>query len=236
MKDAKPGQIPPGSLDEEAARPRVPPPARPQFSGVGMLVGAGVTFVVAIVEQSIAHRLVARECIEPAEGADIQTAEDFGNLLINCAPGLVPAAPLRIHSDVNLIATVALTAAGAGLRGHRDAWDDVFRRQKKSKRHRALSIAGATLIPVGFASWLITSAAAWKRLGSCTDASCAIKARLMAFTTRDASVAVVAAGAGMLAYGLAYNRSHGRFAREKALTVAPQVSWQSLGLQLRGKF
>jgi hypothetical protein len=104
------------------------------------------------------------------------------------------------------------------------------------KRHRALSIAGAALIPVGFASWLITSAVAWKRLGNCEDADCAIKARLMAFTTRDASVAVVAAGAGMLAYGLSYRRSHARFAREKALTVGPQISWQSLGLALRGSF
>lgn len=230
MPGAEPGLIP----GEDEQRPWLPPPERPLYSGVGLFVGAGVTFVIAVVEQSIAHVLVAEECIRPSDGANLETSEDFGNLLVECAPGLVPAAALRIHSDLNLFATVLFSGVGAGLRANRDAWDVVFGEHRIRDRNRSLLIAGGALSGIGFATWLTTSAVAWNMLGNCGDADCAIRARLLAFTTRDLSVAMMAAGVGMLSYGFVARGARRRFERERAISVEPIAGLQMLGIGVRG--
>ena len=233
--------------DDEDERPvlRLPPPRRPPYSGVGLFVGASVTFSAALAEQIIAHVLIKRRCIEPfaaQAGNDATTPEeaeqevrDFATALVQCAPGVLPAVVLRVHSDLGLLATMGLASAGAALRAHRNAYDDVFA-DRPARRMLGLRIAGVGLLGTGVVTWLTTGAASWGLLGACRDARCATRARLMAFTTRDTGAVLIAAGAGMLTYAIAHGRAHDRFFRDRALSVGAAWLPGGAGVSLAGRF
>jgi hypothetical protein len=148
---------------------------------------------------------------------------------------VLPALALRVNSDLALLATIGLAAGGGALRGQRDAWDDVFG-TPKPRKIGGLRIGGIALIGTGILTWFTTGAAAWGVLGKCRTSRCANAARAMAFSTRHVSAVLVASGAGMLAYAEAHRRHTSRYARDKAMTVQPVVSWGFAGLQLTGSF
>lgn len=232
---------------EESERPvlRLPPPRRPPYSGLGLFIGAGVTFSLAVSEQVVAHLLVKRRCIEPIAAQaklDAMTtdeagddAEDFGRALLGCAPGVLPAVVLRVQSDLALLATIGLASAGAALRARRRAYDDVFA-SRPIRPLMGLRIAGIGLMGTGVVTWLTTGALGWGLLASCRDAKCATRARLMAFTTRDASAVLIAAGAGMLTYAVAHGRAYDGYFRDRALSVGAAWLPGGGGLSLSGRF
>jgi hypothetical protein len=212
---------------------------------VGLFVGASVTFSAALAEQIVAHVLIKRRCIEPfaaQAGGDTTTPEqaeqetrDFADALVRCVPGVLPAMVLRVQSDLALLATIGLASAGAALRAHRQAYDDVFA-DRPARRMLGLRIAGIGLLSTGVVTWLTTSAVSWGLLGSCRDAKCATRARLMAFTTRDTGVVLIAAGAGMLTYAVAHGRAHDPDFRDRALAVGAAWLPGGGGLSLSGRF
>jgi hypothetical protein len=224
---------------------RLPPPQRPPYTGLGLFIGAGVAFSVALSEQIIAHVLVKRRCIEPfaaQTGVEAMTpeeaqteAEDFGQALLGCAPGVLPAVVLRVQSDLGLLATIGLASAGAALRAHRKAYDDVFG-DRPALPMMGLRIAGISLLSAGVVTWLTTGALSWGLLASCRDAKCATRARLMAFTTRDTGAVLVAAGAGMVTYAIAHRRAYDRFYRDRALSVGTALLPGGAGLSISGRF
>ena len=214
---------------------RLPPPERPFYGGTGLMIGAGVTFAVALSEQIVAHILVKRRCIDPIGAGAIEDTADFGQIFTQCAPGVLPALALRVHSDLGLLATIGLAAGGGALRGQRDAWDDVFR-TPKTRKVGGFRIGGIALIGTGIVTWFSTGAAAWGVLGKCRTARCANAARAMAFSTRHVSAVLVAAGAGMLAYAEAHRRHTSRYQRDKLMTVQPVVGFGVTGLAVSGSF
>lgn len=231
--------------DRDEQRPfRLPPPARPPYAGLGLFIGAGVLFSASLSEQIVAHLLIKRRCIEPFAGSggidtmsdDGQTeAEDFAQALLECAPGVLPAVVLRIQSDVGLLATIGLASAGAVVRARRQAYDDVFA-DRPSNRMLRLRIAGASLLGAGVVTWLTTGAVSWGLLASCRDAKCATRARLMAFTTRDAGAVLIAAGSGMLAYSIGHLHAYDRFYRDRAFSLGTTILPGGAGLSLSGRF
>lgn len=235
----------PGGDEDERPVLRLPPPRRPPYAGVGLFIGASVTFSAALAEQIVAHVLIKRRCIEPfaaQAGNDATTPEeaeqevrDFATALVQCAPGVLPAVVLRVHSDLGLLATMGLASAGAALRAHRNAYDDVFA-DRPARRMLGLRIAGVGLLGTGVVTWLTTGAASWGLLGACRDAKCATRARLMAFTTRDTGAVLIAAGAGMLTYAIAHGRAHDRFFRDRALSVGAAWLPGGAGVSLAGRF
>jgi hypothetical protein len=226
----------PGSEDDERPALRLPPPRRPPYSGVGLFVGAGVTFSAALSEQIVAHVLVKRRCIEPfAAQASSDEAESFEQALLRCAPGVLPAVVLRVHSDLGLLATIGLASAGAALRAHRQAYDDVFA-DRPARAMTGLRAAGIALVGTGVVTWLTTGAISWGLLASCRDAKCATRARLLAFTTRDTGAVLIAAGAGMLTYAIAHGRAYDRFFRDRMLSVGTTWLPGGAGLSLSGRF
>lgn len=237
--------LPGGDDDDERPLLRLPPPRRPPYSGVGMFVGAGITFSAAISEQIVAHVLVKRRCIEPfASQSELNamTPEEVGNgvesyadALVKCVPGVLPAMVLRVQSDLSLLATIGLASAGAALRAQRRAYDDAFG-DRPPRRMLGLRAAGLSLLGTGVVTWLTTSAISWGLLASCRDAKCATRARLMAFTTRDTSVALIAAGGGMLTYAVAHGRAYDRFFRDRALSVGTAWLPGGGGVSLSGRF
>ena len=236
-------------LPGDEARPpmlRLPPPRRPPYSGVGLFIGAGITFSAALSEQIVAHILVKRRCIDAfasqstpdADTTDEaeEQARDFGDVLLECAPGVLPAVALRVHSDIGLLATIGLAAAGAALRAQRSGYDDVFG-DKPAKPMLALRATGVTLIGTGVVTWLTTGALSWGVLAGCRTARCATRARLMAFTTRDAGAVLIAVGSGMLAYAVSHRRAYDRFYRERALSVGlTTMPGGGGGLSMTGRF
>ncbi|MCA9708346.1 MAG: hypothetical protein KDK70_21025 [Myxococcales bacterium] len=240
------GERLPGDEDDERPVLRFPPPVRPPYSGTGLMVGAGIAFGASLAEQIVAHVLVKRRCIDPFDKPvepdpmnPEQTrddARDFGTALLRCAPGVLPAVALRIYSDVGLLTTIGLASGGAAVRARRRAYDDVFA-DRPAPPMLGLRIAGASLLGVGVLTWLTTGAASWGILGSCRDTRCATRARLMAFTTRDAGAVLAAAGAGMLSYSLAHRRAYDHTLRERLLSVS--TAWLPGGgaaLSVSGRF
>ena len=219
----------------EDRRPRIPPPERPPYRGTGFFIGAGVTFGIALAEQIVGHILVKRQCIDPIGRGEFEDTEDVGDIFAGCAPGVLPALALRLHSDLGLLATIGLVAGGAILRGQQDAWDDVFATPKPRKL-KGLRVGGISLIGAGIVTWFVTGATAWGVLGKCTTARCANAARAMAFTTRDVSAIMVASGAGMLGYAEAVRRHTSRFVRDKALSAGPVLTPTFVGFSLRSRF
>jgi hypothetical protein len=235
----------PGGPEEERPLLRLPPPRRPPYSGVGMFVGASITFSAALSEQIVAHVLIKRRCIEPfAAQSELDTMspeaagnglESYADALVRCVPGVLPAMVLRVQSDLSLLATIGLVSAGAALRAQRQAYDDVFA-DRPPRRMVGLRAAGLGLLGAGVVTWLTTGALSWGLLASCRDAKCATRARLLAFTTRDTSVALIAAGGGMLTYAVAHERAYDRSFRDRALSVGTAWLPGGGGLSLSGRF
>lgn len=231
----------PGGDEDERPVFHFPPPQRPPYSGLGLFIGSGITFSAALSEQIVAHVLVKRRCIDPianpSDPVDPQQseAENFAEVLLDCAPGVLPALALRIYSELGLFATIGMASAGATLRGRRKAYDDAFA-DRPAPPMLGLRIAGISLIGTGVVTWLTTGALSWGLLATCRDAKCATRARLIAFTTRDTGAVLVAAGSGMLAYTLAHRRAYDRFIRDRALSVGTALLPGGAGLSLSGRF
>ena len=227
--------LPSQDTPKEAGFVRLPPPTRPPYRGTGLFIASGVAFTVALTEQIIAHRLVKTRCIDPIGRGDYDTGEDVGEAFTGCAPGVLPAIALRVHSDLGLLATIGLATAGAMTRGNADAYADVFDPPGRRRTVAGLRIAGISLVGAGVVSWLTTGAAAWGVVGNCKDARCVNRGRLMAFITRDLSAAMVASGAGMLGFAETYRRRHDGYTRDRALSITPTLSWGGAGLSLSGR-
>lgn len=234
---AAPGLIgeEPRDADEARGYIRLPPPTRPPYRGTGLFIGAGVSFTVALTEQIIAHRLVKTRCIDPIGRGEFDTSEDVGDVFTGCAPGVLPALALRVHSDIGLLAAIGLATAGGITRGNHDAYTDVFDPPGRRRKVAGLRIAGISLIGAGVVSWLTTGAAAWGIVGNCGTARCVNSGRLMAFITRDLSAGMVAAGGGMLGFAESYRRRHDGYTRDRALSIGPSLSLGGLGLSLSGR-
>jgi len=239
------GLLPGEDDDTGAPLLRFPPPSRPPYSGNGLFIGAGISFGASLAEQIVGHVLVKRRCIEPFAATqqldpDDPTevpaqAEDYGQALVGCIPGVLPAIALRLYSELGLLTTIGLAAGGAAVLAKRRAYEDVFA-DRNAPVMTGLRIGGAALVGVGVVTWLTTGALSWGLLASCRDAKCATRARLMAFTTRDAGAVMVAAGAGMLAYSLSHRRAYDRFLRERLLSVGTAYVPGGAGLSLSGRF
>lgn len=231
------GAFGPDEEDERPMMPRLPPPPRPRYRGTGLFIGAGVTFAVALAEQIVAHVLVKRQCIDPIAANAMMDSDpvvidpdnppdelpgnptdELGEIVTQCAPGVVPALALRVHSDLGLLATIGMSAAGGALRGRQQAWDGVFEGTPHAD-YVGLRAAGIGLIAGGIVTWFSTSAASWAWLTSCDNGRCATRARLMNFTTRDASALMVAAGAGMLAFSETHRRASMQFERDRIFSI-----------------
>ena len=150
----RPGVIPLGDVPDEDV---LPPPPRPVFSGVGWMVGAAITLALAVSEQVTSQVLITRRCIRPLRNTNINNLEDYAIALARCAPGFLPVVALRVHSDINLLATVALAGVGGWLRGRRIAYDHTFGAPQRNDTKR-IRDAGIGLIASGFVAWLATSA------------------------------------------------------------------------------
>lgn len=215
--------------------PRLPPPARPPYRGTGLFIAGGVAFTVALTEQIVAHHLVKSRCIDPIGRGEFDTGDDVGEAFTGCAPGVLPAMALRVHSDLSLLAAVGLVTAGGMTRANADAYADVFDAEQRRRTVAGLRIAGISLVGAGVVSWLTTGAAAWGVVGNCNTARCVNGGRLMAFITRDLSALMVASGGGMLGYAEAYRRRHDGYSRDRVLSITPQLSWGGAGLSLSGR-
>lgn len=230
------GELPNSESPPESPYARLPPPARPPYRGTGLFIGAGVAFTVALTEQIIAHRLVKTRCIDPIGRGEVDTAEDVGDVFQQCAPGVLPAFALRVHSDIGLLAAVGLATAGGMTRGNADAYGDVFDPPGQRRTVAGLRITGISLIGAGVVSWLSTGAAAWGVVGNCGTARCVNGGRLMGFITRDVSAAMVASGAGLLGFAETYRRRHDGYTRDRALSIGPTLSLQGAGMRVGGRF
>lgn len=233
------GSIPEGEADG-AGMPRLPPPERPPYNGLGLFIAAGATFSIALTEQIVGHVLFKRRCLDPIQRGelhidDVEESDQFGEVARECAPGVLPALALRVHSDLGLAMTIGFVAGGAAMRANQQAYDDVFGGASR-RTMMALRIAGISLLGAGAVTWLSTGAGSWGWQGSCPDARCVGRARVFGFVMRDVSAAMIASGAGMLTWAEVYRKRHNDFTRDKAISVSPSLSRTHVGFQASGRF
>jgi len=235
----------PGDAAPVPAEP-LPPPPRPRWSGIGLWSAAGVTYAAAIGQHVGSHVVIHRRCIGPIDDAggvdeaDVSTAN-------GCYQGGVPGVALQLLGDLSLGASVALSAAGAGTRARRDAYDDRFA-DRPARDTLKLEIAGASLLGAGVLMFVSTTAATWGAIAGCEDGACVNRLRIVNLSLRNVSGAMSAAGAGMLTYGVLYRRRYFEYgaiyrrgpAGSAALSVVPSLTLPDEGrgvnLTLAGRF
>jgi hypothetical protein len=215
-----------------------PPPQavvqRPDVSkATGLIVAASVTGGLAWVVGLTRMAIISRCARQIEEG-------ELGDGSFGCIFRAGTASLVLFPTQWTLnYATWGLAPAAGAIRGRHDgvayAFDGVPERSAG-----AFIGSGAALLGVGVIGRIAMYPMFGRALRGCVDdgSKCLTHLRLQAFGVQ-LSAAMIGAGAGLLAYGIAYNSSskkYGRLLDQHAIRVAPQIGFDYTGLGLSGQF
>ena len=213
-----------------------PPPSESQ--GLGLIVGAGVVGGVAVASAIGRMVIVSRACGVTDDAASATTTTIFS--CVQSARNLFGLTLLQWLANVG---TYALAPTAGMTRARYDASNYMFT-GKPERNGALLSGLGGGLLAAG----VVTKVALWVTIRSrftCeattegTD-SCVRRRFSGYFGSQQLASMAIAAGAGLLAYGVYYRKD--RAAKERlyfspdAVTVSPSVSRSFTGLSLSGRF
>jgi hypothetical protein len=199
----------------------LPPPTQQQVEdqrrlGNGLLIGAGVTGIVASLLNGLRVYIVTVPC---------QTDSQDG-----CSLGWFVTTPFVFGTN---IAAAALAGAGGRERGTSDTW---LARERARRRTPVLLSLGIPLMALGAAT-SISLRGLWL-----SDYSSPEGAEIFDFArpghafayygTQQLSASMFAAGIGMISYASAANRERARY----NISSTPWIGNGVAGLQLRGRF
>ncbi|MEE9383845.1 MAG: hypothetical protein V3V08_10570 [Nannocystaceae bacterium] len=219
-------------------------PPRPETKGTGVFITAGVLFGTAIGEYVASHLMLARRCVRPLVGTDLEGDAADAYLAV-CSVTMLQAGALKLHGSINALASIGAAAAAASIRARYDAHMDVF----KHGRHRPtqkLRTAGTALAGAGLMTWLTSAVITWAGAVACTDLPCAERLRGIQNGLSLGSMAFVATGTAMVTYGILYERRHTQNATAhrqvqqvqqlKQLQLTPTAARGHIGITLVGQF
>jgi hypothetical protein len=221
-----------------APTPTVPPaqaiPQRPNVSkGTGLIVAASVTGGLAWVVGLTRMAIISR-CARQIEDGEL------GDGSFGCIFRAGTASLILFPTQWTLNwATWGLAPAAGAIRGRYDGVAYAFDGDP-DRSTGAFIGSGAALLGVGVIGRIAMYPMFGRALSGCVEdgAKCLTHLRLQAFGVQ-LSAAMIGGGAGLLAYGIAYNSSskkYGRLLDEHALRIAPQVGLDYTGLALSGRF
>lgn len=219
--------------------PTVPPPQgppqRPDVSnGTGLIIGASITGGLAWVAGLTRMAFVSR-CARDIENGTLGDGSAAGCVF---QAGVANIVLYPVQWTLNY-ATWGLAPAAGAIRGRHDgiayAYDGLPERNPGG-----FIGSGAALLGVGVIGRIVMYPMFYRAIGTCVeDASkCMTHLRLQSFGVQLSS-AMIGAGAGLLAYGIAYNSSskkYGRLLQQHSVRVAPQLGWDYTGMALSGRF
>jgi hypothetical protein len=204
--------------------------------GIGLIAAASTTGGLAWLT-AIGRMVAINKCAQAINAGDIEAS--FGQCLFKTTTSLLLLTPAGWVTNA---ATYGL-APGAGMvrgkyDGVRAAWDGA------PKRNVPVFVGvGAALLGVGVIGRLATVFTFGRSIRACVGGVDACRNSLVLhYLGAQLSSAGIAAGAGLLAYGLAYKKAFtNEGSRRKAagladVRLAPQLGWNYTGLSVSGRF
>lgn len=208
--------------------PTVQPTAlpKPEFDGKGLLIGAGAVTAFSWVSRIIALGVGMSIFTETCNVSNDSCAQPVRKA--QTAAAFTALAPIS-----QFIAT-GLVIPGGVLRGRYDGWDHVAN-GGRARKGRALLVSGAVLFGVfTAASIALRPAVIFGCTGNLTQCGNGKGAYAGYMLGVQASDTLSTAGAGMMSYGIAYQRytkTHG-----PKVAIAPFSSRGAYGVSLAGRF
>jgi hypothetical protein len=236
-----PGDLPIESdeSDELVTAPTLdsPPPEAPKRpvynKGTGLIVAAGITGGLAWAAGLTRMAIISNCARKVEEGA-------IGDGSAACIFRAGTASLLLFPTQWMLnYATWGLAPAAGAVRGRHDGVEYAYEGNPE-RSVGAFIGSGAAILGVGVIGRIAMYPMFGRALRGCVDdgSRCLRHLRLQAFGVQLSS-AMIGAGAGLLAYGIAYNstsKKHTRLLEQHAIRVAPQIGWDYTGMSLSGRF
>jgi len=200
----------------EPAPAPAPAPAPPsqQRTGLGMLVAGPLTIAVGVPFAFLGNKAWRDNC-----GPFSSNRE--------CADGTIASVGGHTLAGMAFATGITLTAIGGSRRGRYDAGQD------PSREGAGFIAGGAVLLPVSVIGLGMVRLFMWLPTPDCETYACVARSQ----TTSSAVVASLAltasVGAGLLTYGVAYNRHRTRM---PPVVLLPQAGRGYAGLNLMGQF
>lgn len=224
--EVPPPEVTPTDVPPPASPAIPPPPGKPTYNkGTGLIIGAAVTSGLAWAASFTRMAFVSQcqRAVEDAsdENGDIDTGVGAATKCFFRA-GAANLGLAIMQVPLNW-ASWGLSPAGGFVRGRYDGVEDAWGKQE-ARKFGAFIGAGAGLLAVGVVGRITAAAlstAPYKKLADGDVDGFGTSLRLRYFGVQ-LSAATIAAGAGLLAYGIAYkNNYEGESARVQQVRIAP---------------
>jgi hypothetical protein len=249
-EETPPAEVEPPATPEPAVAPppaavpaAMPPPTKPEHDkGTGLIIAASVTGALAW-GAAFARMAFVKQCQERLESAE--TIETGAGAAVTCffRAGVANVVVGMFQVPLNW-ATWGLAGAAGGVRGGYDGIEDAWAR-KNPRATGAFIGAGAAVLGLGIAGRITAAALTsvpYKKLADADVDGFSRGLRVRYFGVQLSSAAI-AAGAGLLAYGVAYKKNHrGENNRLQQVRLAPAYSVDPAGggtftgVSLSGRF
>ncbi|HVH99383.1 MAG TPA: hypothetical protein VM869_11745 [Enhygromyxa sp.] len=199
-----------------------PPPAsapvavqpEPQ-TGIGMLIAGPLTIAVGIPFSFLGNLAWRDNC-----GPDSSNRQ--------CADGTMASIGAHTVTGFTYVAGIAFTAVGAGRRGRYDAGQD------PTRTGSGMIVGGAILLPASVIGMGMVRLFMWLPTPDCQTYNCVERNQNISTVAVGGLALTASMGAGLLAYGAAYNRHKARL--QMPVAVFPQAGRGYAGLTFTGRF
>jgi hypothetical protein len=205
----------PGYQDPYAQPTQAPAPAPyvpPEQTGVGMLV-TGPILVAVGVPFSFLGNGAWRESCGPLDTTS------------SCAGGTAASVAGHTVAGLGFGTGILLTGLGGGRKGQYDGKRD------PTRASAGFIAGGAVMLPLSLAGMLAVRSVLLTQAIDCETEACVAQYQTISTITVSTLALTASAGAGLLMYGVAYNKH-----RQGRTMVLPQVGRGFAGLSLTGRF
>jgi hypothetical protein len=145
-----------------------------------------------------------------------------------CADGTLASGGAHFVAGVAYAAGISFTAVGGGRRGKYDASQD------PTRSGTGMIVGGAVLVPSALIGMGMVRLFMWLPTPDCQNYGCVERTQNISSLAVGGLALTASMGAGLLTYGIAYNRHKPRFSAPVALF--PQAGRGYAGLSLTGRF
>ena len=195
--------------------PTGPVPLEPPQTGVGMLIAGPLTVAVGI-PFSFLGNLAWRDNCGPTSSNR------------KCADGTLGSIGAHTLTGFAYAAGIAFTGVGAARRGRFDAAQD------PTRSGTGMLVGGAVLLPASLVGMGVVRLVLWLGTPECQNYDCVERTQNISTVAVGGLALTASMGAGLLAYGAAYNRHKPRL--QVPVAVFPQAGRGYAGLSLTGRF
>jgi hypothetical protein len=195
--------------------PPTPAPVVEQQTGVGMLIAGPLTVAVGI-PFSFLGNLAWRDNCGPTSSNR------------QCADGTVGSTGAHFLAGAAYATGISLTAIGAARRGKYDGTQD------PTRTGTGMIVGGAVLLPSSLIAMGMVRLFLWLPTPDCQNYGCVERTQNISSLAVGGLALTASMGAGLMMYGINYNR----YKRRAAMPVAvfPQAGRGFAGLSLTGRF